>query len=109
MESGLGASVTKASKTSQLIFAGAYPNAWRAAKLAEEQKPSKIAETARTTRTRYYLFAQVRTARADRRPRVTKDRPVPQPDRQKTAAQQEGIRPRRARRDHRRLRPPTDL
>ncbi len=51
-----GREVTKA-ENQQLIFAGAYPNAWGAVKLAEEQKPEPECEECSTNRTRYYLFS----------------------------------------------------
>jgi SecD/SecF fusion protein len=51
-----GREVTKA-ENQQLIFAGAYPNAWGAVKLAEEQKPEPDCENCSTNRTRYYLFS----------------------------------------------------
>jgi SecD/SecF fusion protein len=51
-----GRTVTKA-ENKQLIFAGAYPNAWGAVKLAEEQKPEPDCEKCSTNRNRYYLFS----------------------------------------------------
>jgi SecD/SecF fusion protein len=41
----------------QLIFSGAYPNAYGAVKLASEQKPVADCTTCSTTKPRYYLFA----------------------------------------------------
>jgi SecD/SecF fusion protein len=40
----------------QLIFAGAYPTAYGAAKLAAEQKPAKDCSNCSTTKPRFYLF-----------------------------------------------------
>ena len=51
-----GRTVTKA-ENQQLIFAGAYPNAWGAVKLAEEQKPEPDCEECSSNRNRYYLFS----------------------------------------------------
>jgi SecD/SecF fusion protein len=51
-----GREVTKA-ENQQLIFSGAYPNAWGAVKLAEEQKPEPDCENCSSNRTRYYLFS----------------------------------------------------
>ncbi|HEY7256325.1 MAG TPA: protein translocase subunit SecD [Solirubrobacterales bacterium] len=51
-----GRSTTKP-EDQQLIFAGAYPNAWGAVKLAEEQKPEPDCEKCSSNRNRYYLFS----------------------------------------------------
>jgi SecD/SecF fusion protein len=51
-----GRKITKI-ENKQLIFAGAYPNAWGAVKLAEEQKPEPDCEKCSSNRARYYLFA----------------------------------------------------
>jgi SecD/SecF fusion protein len=51
-----GRSITK-QENQALIFAGAYPSAYGAVKLAEEQKPEPDCETCSTNRPRYYLFA----------------------------------------------------
>jgi len=50
-----GRSVKK-QENAQLIFAGAYPTAYGAVKLAAEQKPVADCTTCSTTKTRYYLF-----------------------------------------------------
>ncbi|HWM62902.1 MAG TPA: protein translocase subunit SecD [Solirubrobacterales bacterium] len=47
---------TKA-ENQQLIFSGAYPTAYAAAKLAGEQKPEPDCTDCSTTKTRYYLFS----------------------------------------------------
>ncbi|HEY1356387.1 MAG TPA: protein translocase subunit SecD [Solirubrobacterales bacterium] len=51
-----GRSVTKP-ENQQLIFAGAYANAWGAVKLAEEQKPEPDCEKCSSNRNRVYLFS----------------------------------------------------
>jgi len=47
---------TKKREDQQLIFSGAYPNAYGAAKLASEQKPLADCSNCSTTKSRYYLF-----------------------------------------------------
>jgi SecD/SecF fusion protein len=42
----------------RLIFAGAYPSAFGAVKLAEEQEPQPDCTKCSTTKTRYYLFSK---------------------------------------------------
>jgi len=44
-------------KNQQLIFFGAYPNAYGAVKLASKQKPVADCTSCSTTKARYYLFA----------------------------------------------------
>ncbi len=51
-----GRNITK-NENKQLIFAGAYPSAYGAVKLAEEQEPEPGCEKCSSTRTRYYLFS----------------------------------------------------
>ena len=51
-----GRTVTK-QENEQLIFAGAYPSAWGAVKLAEEQEPEPECEKCSSNRKRYYLFS----------------------------------------------------
>ena len=47
----------KSTENQQLIFAGAFPTAYDAAKLASEQEPVEgLHRTARSTKPRYYLF-----------------------------------------------------
>jgi SecD/SecF fusion protein len=48
---------TSKQENQQLIFAGAYPNAYGAVNLAAEQKPVADCTTCSTTKPRYYLFA----------------------------------------------------
>ena len=48
-------------KTEQLIFAGAYPTAYGAAKLAAEQKPVPDCENCSPAEPRYYLFDEARS------------------------------------------------
>jgi SecD/SecF fusion protein len=48
---------TKRPEDAQLIFAGAFPNAYGAVKLASEQKPVADCTECSTTKPRYYLFA----------------------------------------------------
>jgi SecD/SecF fusion protein len=48
---------TKKPEAAQLIFAGAYPNAYGAVKLASEQEPVANCTACSTTKPRYYLFA----------------------------------------------------
>jgi SecD/SecF fusion protein len=48
---------TKKAEDAQLIFAGAFPNAYGAVKLASEQKPVADCTSCSTTKPRYYLFA----------------------------------------------------
>ncbi len=48
---------TKKPEAAQLIFSGAYPSAYAAAKLASEQEPVADCTTCSTTKPRYYLFA----------------------------------------------------
>ncbi len=45
-------------ESQQLIFAGAFPNAYGAVKLASEQKPVEDCTTCSTSRPRYYLFGK---------------------------------------------------
>ncbi len=52
-----GRSTTK-QENQQLIFAGAYPNAYGAVNLAAEQKPVADCTTCSTTKPRYYLFSK---------------------------------------------------
>ncbi|HEX6665882.1 MAG TPA: protein translocase subunit SecD [Solirubrobacterales bacterium] len=47
---------TKSLESQQLIFAGAYPNAYEAAQLAAEQEPVENCETCSVAKPRYYLF-----------------------------------------------------
>ncbi|HEY6550340.1 MAG TPA: protein translocase subunit SecD [Solirubrobacterales bacterium] len=42
----------------QLLFAGAFPAAYNAVKLASEQEPVKDCSTCSTSRTRFYLFSK---------------------------------------------------
>jgi SecD/SecF fusion protein len=51
-----GRNITK-QENQQLIFSGAFPNAYAAVKLAEEQEPEPDCESCSTNRTRYYLFS----------------------------------------------------
>ncbi len=51
-----GRTITK-QENEQLIFAGAYPSAWGAVKLAEEQEPEPECEKCSSSRNRYYLFS----------------------------------------------------
>ncbi len=46
-----------AQENKQLIFAGAFPSAYGAVKLAEEQEPKPDCEKCSSNRTRYYLFS----------------------------------------------------
>jgi SecD/SecF fusion protein len=46
----------KSRESKQLIFAGAYPNAYQAALLAAEQEPVEGCETCSVAKPRYYLF-----------------------------------------------------
>jgi SecD/SecF fusion protein len=48
---------TSKQENQQLIFAGAYPNAYGAVNLAAEQEPVADCTTCSTTKPRYYLFA----------------------------------------------------
>ncbi len=48
---------TKTPEAQQLIFSGAFPNAYGAVKLASEQKPVADCTSCSTTKPRYYLFA----------------------------------------------------
>jgi SecD/SecF fusion protein len=48
---------TQKRESEQLIFSGAFPNAYGAVKLAAEQEPVKNCTTCSTTKPRYYLFA----------------------------------------------------
>jgi SecD/SecF fusion protein len=48
----------KGPESKQLIFAGAYPNAYQAALLAAEQEPVEGCESCSVARPRYYLFAK---------------------------------------------------
>ncbi len=95
-----GREVTKA-ENQQLIFAGAYPNAWGAVKLAEEQKPEtglrKLLDEPDAV---LPLLARLE-AQADRRPGVHESRPVHHRDRQKTGREQE-VRTAQVGRDQRR-------
>ena len=47
---------TKSAENQQLIFAGAYPNAYQAALLASEQEPAENCESCSVAKPRYYLF-----------------------------------------------------
>jgi SecD/SecF fusion protein len=47
---------TKSSENQQLIFAGAYPNAYGAVKLASEQETVENCENCSVSKPRYYLF-----------------------------------------------------
>jgi SecD/SecF fusion protein len=49
---------TKSVENKQLIFAGAYPDAYGAAKLASEQKAVQNCENCSVSKPRYYLFAK---------------------------------------------------
>ena len=51
-----GRNITK-QENQQLIFAGAFPSAYGAVKLAEEQEPKPDCEKCSSNRTRYYLFS----------------------------------------------------
>lgn len=48
---------TKTPEAQQLIFSGAFPNAYGAVKLASEQEPVADCTSCSTTKPRYYLFA----------------------------------------------------
>jgi SecD/SecF fusion protein len=48
---------TKTPESQQLIFSGAFPNAYSAVKLASEQEPVADCTSCSTTKPRYYLFA----------------------------------------------------
>jgi SecD/SecF fusion protein len=48
---------TKKPEDAQLLFSGAFPNAYGAVKLAAEQKPVADCTSCSTTKPRYYLFA----------------------------------------------------
>jgi SecD/SecF fusion protein len=52
-----GRSISKA-ENQQLILSGAYPTAYGAVKLAEEQKPEPDCTECSTSRPRYYLFSK---------------------------------------------------
>ena len=52
-----GRDITKP-ENSQLIFAGAFPNAYGAVKLAAEQTPEPDCDKCSSTRPRYYLFSK---------------------------------------------------
>jgi SecD/SecF fusion protein len=54
-----GRNVTK-EETSRLIFSGAFPTAYEAAKLAAEQEPVEDCEDCSVSRPRYYLFDKVK-------------------------------------------------
>ena len=94
----------KSIENQQLIFAGAYPNAYGAALLASEQKPDQSCDNCSVAKPRYYLFDRKNPARTDRRPGAGQKRPLRQPDRGKTLAR--WARARGAAGDHRRLRIP---
>jgi SecD/SecF fusion protein len=47
---------TNSFESQQLIFAGAYPNAYEAAQLAAEQEPVENCESCSVAKPRYYLF-----------------------------------------------------
>ncbi|MDX6595662.1 MAG: SecD/SecF fusion protein, partial [Solirubrobacterales bacterium] len=49
---------TKSTENQQLIFSGAYPDAYGAAKLASEQAPVANCETCSVSKPRYYLFGR---------------------------------------------------
>jgi SecD/SecF fusion protein len=49
---------TSKNANQQLIFSGAYPNAYGAVNLAAEQKPVADCTTCSTTKPRYYLFSK---------------------------------------------------
>jgi len=49
---------TSKQENQQLIFSGAYPNAYGAVNLAAEQKPIADCTTCSTTKPRYYLFSE---------------------------------------------------
>jgi SecD/SecF fusion protein len=48
----------KSTENQQLIFAGAYPDAYGATKLASEQEPVENCENCSVSKPRYYLFAK---------------------------------------------------
>jgi SecD/SecF fusion protein len=49
---------TKSEENKQLIFAGAYPDAYGAAKLASEQEPVENCDNCSVSKPRYYLFSK---------------------------------------------------
>jgi SecD/SecF fusion protein len=49
---------TQKREDQQLLFSGAFPNAYGAVKLASEQKPVADCTTCSTTKPRYYLFSK---------------------------------------------------